>query len=127
MKYHNLHIRTMSDGTYASFSDGEKTVSPMAVYEPLLATRTTRPPLSDFSGLTGLRFPSKAMTNEEPIEWGDMDPALVRDLRQNPAKMKVLLATRKSKQPRLEYQNSGEALFVSKSVFFNGPGSSFGY
>ena len=109
----NLHVCVMSDGTYASFADGHKMTISEAVYETLLqgvANRPTRPrPPSDISNITGLRSASAAMTNDEPIEWGDMDPNLVRELQQNPAKMKVFLATHKSKQPRLEYQRGGAA------------------
>ena len=101
----NLHIiiSVMSDGTYTSFTDGKKTVISEAIYESLLqsiASRPTRPhPPSDISGITGLRSVSAAMTNQERIEWGGMDPNLVRELQQNPAKMRVFLATHKSKQP----------------------------
>ena len=68
---HNLQISTMSEGTYASFSDGKKTIIPMAVSASLLtsiATRTMSPPPSDLSGITGWRSASDGIINEDPLD-----------------------------------------------------------
>ena len=77
------------------------------MYDSLLSTHHQKQPsqISLASSMTGLRSaPSVAKTeDEEPPSWGDMDPELVKELKNDPAKLQVFMATRRPrKEARLD-------------------------
>ena len=90
----NLQICQLKDGTYATITEGKRTPITMIVYESLL-TSIASPPKhpapsdSNWTGVTGLKAPSDGMTDREPIEWGDMDPNYVKELRSDPIKYRM--------------------------------------
>ena len=105
----DVKILEKSDGTYAISTGGMESAIPKPHFDKLLEASKANVS-SNISSMTGILVDrtrqlssSVKQEDEEPIEWGDMDPQQARFLQDNSEALRAFKASRKPlKQPRLD-------------------------